>query len=273
MRVVIGVGESVTQTLNQFKKDDNYTVIHLDIPKKGDTMEEYEAGFPESTIKSAFRGKAPKGCDALFVVYGGVPENGILLRAIEMLKKKDATISVFYMVPSLLTLSTRETAQHNLAFGALQELTRSGLMERFFVADIEKVEEMLENIPVAKYEEYLHSYIVANFSMINYFNHVKSAVHIPTEIPTGARICSLAAFDFESAPSDFFTLAHPTTRHYYFGVPKKQLEEDGSLFRKIKEFMKTQEQKGVNNAFSIHEADLDNTRIWRVSYTSEIQAT
>lgn len=273
MRVIIGAGEAVKPVLTQFGKDENYTVVHLEVSKKGDTMEEYEAQFPESTIKKAFRGKAPRGCDAVFVVHAGAAVNGILLRAMEILKAKDATISVLYLIPSLASLSTKEDTNHNFTFGVLQELARSGLLEKMYIIDVDRVEGMLENIPVAKYEEYLNTYITSNFSMINYFNHVAPAVHIPTEVPLGARICTLASFSFETNPQDFFTLQNTTTRHYYFGVSKKQLEEDGTLFRKIKEFMKTQDDKGVNTGFSIHEVELEIPRIWRACYSSEPQKT
>ena len=146
---------------------------------------------------------------------------------------------MLYIEPDIDLLGHASVVQNKVVYGVLQEYARSGLFEKMFIIKNNIVQEISGNVPVLNYYEILNETIVSTFHMMNVFRFSKPIINtFCTEIDS-CRIATIGIFNQEKNEEKlFFPLENVRDLMYYYGIPRKKLEEDGQLFRKITEQIK-----------------------------------
>jgi hypothetical protein len=242
----------------------------LSIGDHGD-MASYETNVDSDEVGVYLR--SIKGEDeVLLVVEGGEPISGAVLKILETIK--DAKLNVLYVCPDRQMISETQKRDDKIAFNILQEYARSGRFQKILLVDKLKVEELAGHVPVNEYEKtisYFISYVVA---MINFFKHTKPVLANPINPPQIARIVAHGVSSLEEDNKDIsllFPLDKVKDVHFYYGVPKQELDEDSTLVKRIKEHVKSYKTEEVSTSFSVYETTLDSMIVLCSAYSSKIQ--
>jgi hypothetical protein len=59
--------------------------------------------------------------------------------------------------------------------------------------------------------------------------------------------------------------------HFFYGIPKEELEADAGLVKKIKEHVKSYKSEEVSTSFSVYETTLENMIVLCAAYSAKIQ--
>ena len=277
METIIGLGNAgcnITKFFSQYpqydcyyidseaRKEDNF----LKIPKRT-THEKYESSFPvrkaEEFLKKA---KSP----TLLVIGGSGTISGCSLRLLELLKKKKP--HVLYIKPDLTTLSTDRKLQERAVYGVLQEYARSGLLERMFIVDNAKLEEVLGDVPIMNYYNNLNHLLVSTIHMTNIYSNTKPLETNFFGLHPTSRIATFGMLDLETSQENlFFDLENPRDKTILYAINKESLEKDGSLFRKIKQQVSQFSDENTSVSYKIFPTNYDDDYVYSLSYASFIQ--
>ena len=245
----------ISGEINENEEGGKYEIPRLNSP------EEYEEKCPD--MSTTFR--ELKG-EVLFVVGGSGDISGASLRVLEHLNHCD--ISVLYIRPDLELLSLSKSQHEWTTFNILQEYARSGIFKRIYLISNLEVEKHLGEIPVIGYYEKLNEMIVSTFHMVNVYNHnepVASNFSDPDDIN---RISTIGIANSDTGEKKlFYSLDKIEELRYYYAINKKKLEEEGDLFRKIKEQIKSD----IKTSYGIFATSYEQNYVYTVAHTSEIQ--
>ena len=59
---------------------------------------------------------------------------------------------------------------------------------------------------------------------------------------------------------------------YYYGINEEDLKEDGTLFRKITDYVKAQVEETVNISYGIFKTTYDQKYCYCIKYSSMVQS-
>jgi hypothetical protein len=242
----------------------------LSIGEYGD-MASFEANVDSDEV-SVYLRSIKKGDEVLFVLQGGEPISGATLKILETIK--DVNLNILYICPDRQMISETQKRDDKIAFMILQEYARSGKFQNMFLVDKTKVEELAGHVPINEYEKtisYFISYVVA---MINFFKNTKPILANPISPPNIARLVAYGVSSLDegnSAINLLFPLAETKDIHFYYGIPKKELSEDATLVKRIKEHVKSYKTEDVSTSFSVYETTLESKMVLCVAYSSKIQ--
>ncbi len=281
MDKVIGLGRlgcSIAEELTMYPE---YRIYKIDssIEERGslsigsyDSIELYEQKIDSDEVSVYLRSIKAED-EVLLVLEGGDPISGATLKILETIK--DARLSVLYICPDRQMISEVQKRDDRVCFNVLQEYARSGRFENIFLVDKLKVEELAGNVPVSEYEKtisYFVSYVVA---MINFFTHTKPILATKINPPDIARVVSYGVSSLDKDKRDInllFPLQEVDDIHFYYGIPKKDLDEDASLVQNIKDHVKSYKSEDVSTSFSVYETTLDDMIVLCTAHSSKIQS-
>ena len=264
MQTVIGLGQAGCNIADQFKPHPQYKIIRLDTGLK---KTKYDFPFKPQASPEMYEKKIPRGVsrflderitgEVLFITSCGAI-SGASLSLLEKIKKK-ATISVLYVIPRSTELVGEKKLQNKLLFNVFQEYARSGLLERTYLLDNQKISDILGPVPILKYRNALNGLIVSTYHMINVFDHTPPLLTTVTKRINTARVSTFGLLDSENNEEKmFFDLDIPREKNYYYGVPKKQLEEDENLMEAIHGNLKfNTEHDKMKTTYSVYSTDYD----------------
>ena len=210
--------------------------------------------------------------EVLLVVQGGEPISGTVLKILETIK--DSKLNVLYVCPDRQMISEVQKRDDKICFNILQEYARSGRFENILLVDQIKIEEMAGHVPVNEYEKtisYFISYVVA---MVNFFKHTKPILANPIKPSPESRVITYGVSSLEEDNKDInllFPLENTKDIHFFYGVPKEELEQDTTLVKRIKEHVKSYKSEDVSTSFSVYETTLDSMLVLCTAYSSAIQ--
>jgi hypothetical protein len=262
MQTIIGLGQAGCNIADQFKKHPQYKIIKLDVGLK---KTKTSFGFKRQTSPELYEEKLPKGIikylqeevmpETLFITSCGMV-SGASLSILEKIKSK-TKISIMYIVPQQTELMGDKKLQNNLLFNVFQQYTRSGLFERVYLLDNQKISDIIGPVPIMKFKDTLNSMIVSTYHMINVFNHTQPVLTTTTNRINTARVSTLGLLDSENNQEKmFFSLDFPREKNYYYGVPKKRLEEDENLMEIIQNNVKNiKEHDKMKTTYSVYSTD------------------
>jgi hypothetical protein len=244
METIIGLGGAGCNIVEAFSKYPQYKTYMIDTEPRPaanffhlatqSSHEEYEVSCP--LVDEYF--KSVEG-PCLFVLGGGGNTSGVSLAILQQLSNFSKDVSILYVHPDLEDLHGQTRLQHNVVFGVLQEYARSGALSKIYIIQNEKLEEVLQQVPVIGYHQKINDLLVSTLHMINVFNNTNSEFDTFKEVPESARISTLGVFDVEKNEEKlFFDLTTPRERCYYFAINREQLETDGTILKGIKEKVK-----------------------------------
>ena len=208
-----------------------------------------------------------------FIIMGGTYISGMTLSLMEQVKNK--ILNVLYVQPDPVSLMD-ETArkQDRVAFNVLQQFARSGLLSNMKIVSHQHVVQSVGNIPIIGYKGKLNEAIIFPFHMINVYNNTKSLMGNMSYVFDTARISTFGTFDYETGnESLYFPLDNAREKRYYYGVPKKILEEDTELLTNIRKQLESKSEAGkVKVTYEIYETEYDEIYGYVEAFSSHIQS-
>ena len=280
MDKIIGLGRLGCSIAEEFTAYPEYRIYKLDTEteEKGSlslgfssTIDEYERTLDQQEVEVYLRSVKP-GDEVLFIIEGGDPISGATLRILETIK--DSLITLLYVCPDRQMISDTQKRDDRIVFGILQEYARSGAVEAIILVDKATVEHLVGEVTIDQYEKSISYFISYVAAMINYFNHVPSVLSTKILPPEIARIQTLGVSSLEDGKKDIslmFPISTVNDIHFFYGVPKKELEEDASLIKRIKQHVKSYKTEDVSTSFSVYETTLDSLIVLCAAYSTKIQ--
>ena len=275
--IVVGLGRAGCGIAKTFSKFPQYQTYGIDTNKDADitikakrSHEEYDAEFPNLKRRLKFKDE-----DVLVVIAGAGKISGGALRLLEQLKNNK--ISVLYIEGDLTIMSETQKRQERIVSSILQEYARSGLLEQFIIVNNAYIERSIGDMSIIGYYDTLNQAIVNIVHMINVFKHSEPVIGnfiVPSEI---SRICTLGAVTLEGddyaeyEEKWFYPLTHTKDVVYYYGIGEDDLKNDGTLFRKINNFVKSRLDTGANVSYGVFRTSYEQKYCYCVRYSSMVQ--
>ena len=279
MDKVIGLGKLGCAIAEELTAYPEYRIYKIDgdidergslsIGEYGD-MSSFEANIDTDEVGVYLRSIKKKD-QVLLIVEGGDTISGATLKILETIK--DAKLNVLYVCPDRQMISEVQKRDDRIAFNVLQEYARSGKFENIFLVDKLKVEELAGHVPVNEYEKtisYFISYVVAK---INFFKNTTPVLANPITPPDSARLVSygVSSLGDNKDINLLFPLEDIKDIHFFYGIPKKVLQDDTTLVKRIKEHVKSYKKEDLSTSFSVYETTLEDMIVLCVAYSTQIQ--
>jgi hypothetical protein len=272
---VIGLGNAGCKLAKAFSKFPQYEAIGIDVHKdatitikKRDSHEEYDTHFPNLKKKLRFSNE-----DVLVVTAGSGQISGGILRLLEQLKNN--RVSLLYIQSDLSLISEVQKRQDKIVKNILQEYARSGLLEMIYLIDDLRVQQSIGEMSIIGYYDTINQAIVNTLHMVNIFKHSEPIIGNfinPSEISRIATF-GVANLDEDGAQENwFYPLTNVRDMVYYYGINEEDLKNDGTLFRKITDFVKSKATSGVSVSYGIYQTTYDQKYCYCIQYSSVVQS-
>lgn len=273
--IVVGLGKAGCNIAKAFSKFPQYEIFAIDTNDNAGIMieecsshEEYDAKFPDLELDI-------QNEEVLVVIAGAGKISGGSLRLLEQLQNNKVT--VLYIEGDLTIMSEIQKKQEKIVSSVLQEYARSGVLERIIMTNNAHIERSIGDMSIIGYYDTLNQAIVNIVHMINVFKHSEPVIGnfiTPAEI---SRICTIGAVDIE--PEDerrhkekwFYPLTHTKDVVYYYGIGEDDLKNDGTLFRKINNFVKSRLDTGTNVSYGVFRTSYEQKYCYCIRYSSVVQ--
>ena len=264
MQTIIGLGQAGCNIADQFKQYPQYKIIKLDEGlrktkssfglKRQASPELYEENLPRGIVKYLQEGVMP---ETLFITSCGMV-SGAALSILSKIKDK-TNITVMYIVPERTELVGDKKLQNNLLFNVFQEYARSDLFKRVYLLDNQLLSDIMGPVPIMKRWDTMNNLITSTYHMINVFEHTQPVLTTTTNRINTARVSTLGLLDNENNEEKmFFSLDFPREKNYYYGVPKKRLEEDENLMQSIQRDLKSNiDHDKMKTTYSVYSTEYD----------------
>jgi len=271
--VIIGLGRAGCNIAKAFSKFPQYKTYSIDADKDADitikkrnSHEDYDAHFP-----SLKRRLKLDDNNIIVAVAGSGHISGALLRLLEQLK--DNKITVLYVQPDLELASEIQKMQEKVVRNVLQEYARSGMIEMLWMVDNQLVEKGIGDVPIMGYYDVLNQAIVNTVHMINIFRNSEPVIGNFVTPSHLSRIAAIGILDVEKEEEKwFFDLTRPRDVVYYYGINEIELKEDGTLFKKITNYVKSQVATGVNVSYGVFTTTYEQKYCYCIKYSSMVQS-
>ena len=246
MQTIIGLGKAGCNIADKFSQYPQYKIYKIDTHLK-EAARSYN--FPEYDHPEKYEENCPNlkrflkdVKDDILVVTSCGFISASILRILEQIKHK-CQISVLYIKPNRLLLSELKILNDNVIFHVLQEYARSALLERIYLVDNTEVAKIIGDTPIREHFNKLNELIVHTIHMMNVLNNSEAETDTFAPFVETARMSTFSLLNYETGEEkQFFDLDIPREKRYYYGVPEKILQTDGTLLKKIEEQLKEQKQ-------------------------------
>jgi hypothetical protein len=273
---VVGLGRAGCNIADAFSKFPQYQTYGIDTTDEADitirgksSHEEYDAKFPNLKRKLRFSDE-----EVLVVVSGSGMISGGSLRLLEQLKNN--RLRVLYIQGDLSIMSETQKKQEKVVSNILQEYARSGLVDNIILINNTMLERSIGDMSIIGYYDTLNQAIVNTVHMMNVFRHSEPVIGNfirPAEI---SRICTIGIVDIESEDEEeekwFYPLTHPRDVVYYYGINEDDLKNDGTLLRKINNFVKSRIEENLNVSYGVFKTTYEQKYCYCIKYSSMVQS-
>ena len=262
MQTVIGLGKAGCNIADHLSQYPQYQIKKIDVGlkktkttfglKHQDSPELYEKSNMPKGINNFLEGVMP---ETLFITSCGAV-SGASLKILQKISKK-TKITAMYVIPQKDDLVGEKLLQNNLLFNVFQEYARSDLFNRTFLVDNSKLSDIMGPVPIMKLWDSMNHLVATTYHMLNVFQNTRPVMTTQTKRINTARVCTFGLLDSENNQEKmFFNLDIPREKCYYYGVPKKQLEEDPKLMEVIRGNLKANtEHEKMKTTYSVHSTD------------------
>jgi hypothetical protein len=272
---IIGLGKAGCAIADCFSKFPQYEIYKFDNGLTGENC----FNIPKQKSHEAYEKKLPNfkkdlqkiSGDAIFVLCGAGSITGCALRLLEQFS--GASVTVLYIEPDMALLSEVEASQERIVKNVFQEYARSGIFERIYLVSNAQVEKSIGDVPIINYYDILNQAIVNTLHMINVFKNSEPILGTFTEPHEIARISTLGIVDVEKNEEKwFYDLQILRDVVYYYGINEDDLRTDGTLFKKIKEYIKDKVEEKINVSYGIYKTNYEQKYCYCVKYSSVVQS-
>ena len=274
--IIVGLGNAGCNIAKAFSKFPQYQTYMIDTAKEADitiraraTHEEYDAHFPNLKRKLKFGA----GAEVILVLAGSGTIVGGTLRLLEQLKAQRVT--VVYIQPDLALASVTQRTQERVVRNVLQEYARSGVIEAIWMIDNLSLERSIGEVSILSYYETLNQGIVNTVHMINVFKNTEPVIGTFVQPSPLSRIATVGIVDMDAEEHEekwFYDLTGSREVVYYYGINKDDLKNDGTLFRKINNFVKSKIEDGIDVSYGVFETSYEQKYCYCIRYSSMVQS-
>ena len=262
MQTVIGLGKAGCNIADHLSQYPQYQIKKIDVGlkktkttfglKHQDGPELYEKANLPKGINNFLEGVMS---ETLFITSCGAV-SGASLKILQKINKK-TKIKILYIVPQKDDLVGEKKLQNNLLLNVLQEYGRSGLFDRVFLVDNSKLSDIIGPVPIMKFWDSINNLLATTYHMLNVFQNTQPVMTTQTKRIDTARTSTFGLLDSKNNKEKmFFSLDIPREKSYYYGVPKKQLEEDANLMEVIRQNLKSNiEHEKIKITYSVYSTD------------------
>mgnify|MGYP003147876653 FL=1 len=262
MQTVIGLGKAGCNIADKLSAYPQYQIKKIDVGlkktkttfglKHQDGPELYEKSNMPKGINNFLEGVMP---ETLFITSCGAV-SGASLKILQKIYPK-TKITMMYIIPQKDDVAGEKLLQNKLLFNVFQQYARSALFNRVFLIDNSKLSDILGPVPILKFWDSINNLLVTTYHMMNVFKNTQPIMTTQTKSINTARVSTLGLLDSENNQEKmFFDLDIPREKSYYYGVPKKQLEEDPNLMEVIRKNLKCNiEHEKMKTTYSVHSTD------------------
>ena len=270
---IVGLGKAGCSLAQAFSKFPQYETVKIDSArgaditiKKRDTHEEYDAKFPNLKRKLKFSNE-----DIMIIVCGAGKISGGILRLLEQLQNN--RITILYIQPDLRLLSEIQKKQDKIVNNVLQEYARSGALTAIWLVDNRRVERGIGEVPIMGYYEVLNQAIVNMVHMINVFRNSEPVIGnfiTPSEL---SRIATIGLLEIDDdVESWFYDLTNVRDVVYYYGINEAELKDDGTLFKKITNYISSKLEEKTNVSYGVYKTTYEQRYCYCIQYSSMVQS-
>lgn len=273
--IVVGLGKAGCNIAKAFSKFPQYEAFTIDTNddasntiKECSSHEEYDAKFPDLELNI-------QNEEVLAIIAGAGKISGGSLRLLEQLQNNKVT--VLYIEGDLTIMSEIQKKQERIVSSVLQEYARSGVLERIIMVNNAHIERSIGDMSIIGYYDTLNQAIVNIIHMTNVFKHSEPVIGnfiTPSEL---SRICTIGAVSLEGEDYTqytekwFYPLTNTKDVVYYYGIGEDDLKNDGTLFRKINNFVKSRLDTGTNVSYGVFRTSYEQKYCYCVRYSSMVQ--
>ena len=272
---IMGLGKAGCAIADCFSKFPQYQIYKFDTDLVGENC----FNIPKRKTHEAYE-KTPLDFkkdlqkisgEVIFILCGAGSITGCTLRLLEQLS--DVSISVLYVEPDMSFLSETETAQERVVKNVLQEYARSGVFERIYLVSNAQIEKSIGDIPIISYYDTINQAIVNTIHMVNVFSNSEPVLGTFTEPHEIARVSTVGILNIEEAEEKwFYDLQLPRDVVYYYGISEDDLKTDGTLFKRIKEYIKDKLEEKINVSYGVYKTNYEQKYCYCVKYSSVVQS-
>lgn len=274
--IVVGLGAAGCNIAKAFSKFPQYETYGIDTTKEADitiksrdSHEEYDKHFPNLKRKLKF----PAGEEVVVVVAGAGTISGGILRLLQQLKFQRVTL--LYIQPDLDLATSTQRTQEWVVRNVLQEYARSAAVEAIWLIDNLSLERSIGEVSILAYYETLNQGIVNTVHMINVFKNSPAIIGTFVQPSPLSRIATIGIVDMEEEENEekwFYDLTGAREVVYYYGINKEDLKNDGTLFRKINNFVKSKIEDGIDVSYGVFETTYEQKYCYCIKYSSMVQS-
>ena len=277
METIIGLGAAGVNIAKRFSSYPQYKCYYVDSEDhkvepwlklaKRKSHEAYEKHFPVKKTADFF--KKVKG-PVMLVLAGSGLVTGAALRLLESLKGKK--VSVLYVRPDLSLLSETAVMQERVVFYVLQEYARSAAIERMYMVDNNKLDNILGHVSIVGYHDKLNELLVSTLHMINVYNNTKSVIDTYSPPHEVSRLSTIGILDSNTGEEKmFFDLDFSREKVYYYAINSDRLEKDGELFKNIKEQVRSRKSENTKVSYGVFSTSYEHDYGYCISHSSFVQ--
>jgi hypothetical protein len=273
--IIVGLGKAGSNIAKAFSKFPQYETYGIDNTKEADITikkrknhEDYEANFPNLKRKLKFVNE-----EVCVVVAGSGQISGGILRLLEQIKNN--RITVVYIQPDLSLASEVQKTQEKIVRNVLQEYARSGLVEAIWLIDNTLLEKSIGEISIIGYYDTLNQAIVNTIHMLNIFRNTEPVIGSFVAPSQLSRIVTIGILDLDDDDAEekwFYDLTFPREVVYYYGINEEDLKNDGTLFRKINNFVKSRIEENLNISYGVFKTTYEQKYCYCIKYSSVVQS-
>jgi hypothetical protein len=137
------------------------------------------------------------------------------------------------------------------------------------------LERTIGDMAILGYYDTLNQAIVNTLHMINVFEHSDPVIGNFIQPADICRITTLGVVDIEGADEKenwFYDLTEARDVVYYYGINEHELQNDGTLFRKINGFVKSKIDDTLNVSYGVFKTTYDQKYCYCIKYSSMVQS-
>ena len=274
---IIGLGKAGCKIAELFKEYPQYTVFKIDsdeklkrkkncifIPPQG-SAELYDANpIDLSRLKKSLDEE-----EIYFIVCGSGKISACSLWILKELR--DNKINIVYIKPDLESIDSKSKLRNRAHFHIMQEYTRSGVFNRFYVIDNNNMPEIVGKTSILNYYLRINSLIATIIHWLNIYMNTDPVFDTYREGYVTSRICSFGVVHLEEEKCiDTFSLKKCNQIKYFFGVNRIIIEGDEELLEKLNR-VAANDDKDISISYGVYPTDLDIGFSFALKSSSHIQ--
>tara|TARA_B100000123_G_C25739526_1_gene433122 strand:- start:140 stop:982 length:843 start_codon:yes stop_codon:yes gene_type:complete len=275
---IIGLGKAGCKIAELFKEYPQYTVFKMDsdqklkrkkncfyIPQQG-SAELYDANPIDL---KRLKNNLDEDEEVYFIVCGSGKISACSLWILHELR--DRKINIVYIKPDVEAIDNKSKLRNRAHFHILQEYTRSGVFEKMYIIDNNKMPEIIGKTSILNYYSKINQFIATTIHWLNIYMNTDPVFDTYREEYISSRICTFGVVHLEEEKVvDTFSLKKCNQIKYFYGVNRIIIEQDEELLEKLNR-VASNEEKSISISYGVYPTDLEIGFSFALKSSSDIQ--